>query len=324
MGRENKSYQDLQEIYKAFEDQLAGIASASTPSAGSSATATARMVALDQSYDALYQAQQKIVLAVGSRYMYSNEMYQLQQMDAQKLVLEKVVLFDSQAAVLQVETASCHKHLKPTKNSTPQLLDGTTADAHLPPKSCQEAVKASKVFLGLLEASQQLQPKSLFKAVGLEVVGRRAYSLQKIGAGQLTLLPVTDSASQIHFKKPGSKHGQAVFEGQTVYISPCKAFKMATAEAASSGSSAPFWWIPGTEEPNLVWKEKQHGGLKIQCLCNPKVIEEHELLTMPCPSDQAKSSTEAILQPKAAPKSKASRPTEPTVKAQPAKKKARK
>ena len=27
--------------------------------------------------------------------MYSNEMYQLQQMDAQKLVLEKVVLFDS-------------------------------------------------------------------------------------------------------------------------------------------------------------------------------------------------------------------------------------
>ena len=65
-------------------------------------------------------------------------------------------------------------------------------------------MKASKVFLGLLEASQQLQPKSLFKAVGLEVVGRRAYSLQKIGAGQLTLLPVTDSASQIHFKKPGS------------------------------------------------------------------------------------------------------------------------
>ena len=197
-------------------------------------------------------------------------------MDAQKLVLEKVVLFDSQAAVLQVETASCHKHLKPTKNSPPELLDGTTADAHLPPKSCQEAVKASKVFLGLLEASQQLQPKSLFKAVGLEVVGRRAYSLQKIG------------------------------------------------EAASSGSSVPFWWIPGTEEPNLVWKEKQHGGLKIQRLCNPKVIEEHELLTMPCPSDQAKSSTEAILQPKAAPKSKASRPTEPTVKAQPAKKKARK
>ena len=213
MGRENKSYQDLQEIYKAFEDQLAGIASASTPSPGSSATATASMVALDQSYDALYQAQQKIVLAVGSRDMYSNEMHQLQQMDAQKLVLEKVVLFDSQAAVLQVETASCHKHLKPTKNSPPQLLDGTTADAHLPPKSCQE------VFLGLLEASQQLQPKSLFKAVGLEVVGRRAYSLQKTGAGQLTLLPVTDSASQIHFKKPGSKHGQAVFEGQTVYIS---------------------------------------------------------------------------------------------------------
>ena len=195
MGRENKSYQDLQEIYKAFEDQLAGIASASTPSAGSSATATAPMVALDQSYDALYQAQQKIVLAVGSRYMYSNEMYQLQQMDAQKLVLEKVVLFDSQAAALQVETASCHKHLKPTKNSTPQLLDGTTADAHLPPKSCQEAVKPSKVFLGLLEASQQLQPKSLFKAVGLEVVGRRAYSLQKIGAGQLTLLPIRQAKS---------------------------------------------------------------------------------------------------------------------------------
>ena len=133
MGRENKSYQDLQKIYKAFEDQLAGVASASTPSAGSSATATAPMLALDQSYDALYQAQQKIVLAVD---MYSNEMYQLQQMDAQKLVLEKVVLFDSQAAVLQVETASCHKHLKPTKNSPPQLLDGTTADAHLPPKSC--------------------------------------------------------------------------------------------------------------------------------------------------------------------------------------------
>ena len=124
---------------KAFEDQLAGIASASTPSAGSSATATAPMMALDQSYDALYQAQQKIVLAVGSRYMYSNEMYQLQQMDAQKLVLENVVLFDS---------------------SPPELLDGTTADAHLPPKSCQEAVKASKIFLGLLEASQQLQPKT--------------------------------------------------------------------------------------------------------------------------------------------------------------------
>ena len=45
MGRENKSYQDLQEIYKAFEDQLAGIASASTPSAGRSATATAPMLA---------------------------------------------------------------------------------------------------------------------------------------------------------------------------------------------------------------------------------------------------------------------------------------
>ena len=122
MGRENKSYR-LQEIYKAFEDQLAGIASASTPSAGSSATATAPMVALDQSYDALYQAQQKIVLAVGSRYMYSNEMYQLQHIDAQKLVLEKVVLFDSQAAVLQVETASCHKHLKPTKN---KVLPGSS------------------------------------------------------------------------------------------------------------------------------------------------------------------------------------------------------
>ena len=41
------------------------------------ATATAAMVALDQSYDALYQAQQKFVLAAGNRYMYSNEMYQL-------------------------------------------------------------------------------------------------------------------------------------------------------------------------------------------------------------------------------------------------------
>ena len=144
-------------------------------------------------------------------------------------------------------------------------------------------MKASKLFLGLLEASQQLQPKSLFKAVGLEVVGRTASMGRLSSKGRLctSALPNLSRWRQLKL--------------------------LAVAAVRRFGGT-------------LALKEKQHGGLKIQCLCNLKVIEEHELLTMPCPCDQAKSSTEAILQPKAAPKSKASRSTEPTVKAQPAKK----
>ena len=85
--------------------------------------------------------------------------------------------------MLQVETASCRKHLKFTKNSPPEL---TTS--------------------------------------------------------QLTLLPLT---GQIHFKKPGQAWAGCL-RGQRLKLLAVAAVRRI-----------------GTEEPNLVWKEKQHGGLKI-------------------------------------------------------------
>ncbi|CAE7030278.1 unnamed protein product [Symbiodinium sp. CCMP2592] len=279
MGREAKEFKDLDAIFDEFQQKTGPATSASSAAATSSTTGPG-LVSLGQAYDPLWQAQQKLELAVGKLYQMDGEMYELQAMGQDFLTLKKRELFDE--STIQVETWTCHKRLRPTKNSAPYLLDAALAKDHHPGAASKQQAAFATVYSQLLDVTTKVEHKNLWKMIAVDPVSRTAYSLQKIPAHQLTFVPCTDSPQQISIKKPEAKHwGEVVFQGVTYFVLAPKAFKPATAEKPSSGCTAPFWFMKPDANPHFGWKEKSVGGLQISCLSNPKAIDKHELLTMP-------------------------------------------
>ena len=264
MGRETRIFKTAEEIFQLFEDDLNGsgaVSSSSTsaqPASSKPAAGTA-MVALGESYDPLRVAQQKLQLKLGNLYHYSEQLWQLESMDSSKLALK---LYKGQA---------------------PSILDAAEAASRMPSTVCQPEQQQAQVFLFSIRAAIKLEPKQLWDMVGLETVSKKLYTLRKVKAGELTLIPVTDSTSKVTQKLPakGSKYGM-LSHGDTEYfvLSP-KSYKAATDTAPCVGTTAPYWHVDVSDSPNLTLQELQFQGSTIKALVNPKGIQKHQLLSMP-------------------------------------------
>ena len=319
MGREGKIHQSISDIVSLFEAEVAGqpaASQASSSTAGPAAQSTT-MVELGQAYDPLWLAQQKIELKLGSLYQCENRVWKLVNLDSQKILLESATLF--YPGTMEVATDVCHKHMKLYKGLVPALLDSQEAADRMPVTICAFEQKQASLFLMLLKAAAKLEPKTLWQMVTMEMSAKKLYSLQKLKAGDLTLVPATDAVGKITDKIPGSssKHATLQFEGQDYFVLPPKSFKAATATTPASGSTSPFWYVESCDAPNMEFQHIELQGCSIQCLTNTRVIEQHEVLSKPATSQVGKQSEPASKQSQ--PASKQSQPA--SKKGEPASKK---
>ena len=286
MGRETRIFKTVEEIFQLFEDDLNGsgaVSSSSTsaqPASSKPAAGTA-MVALGESYDPLWVAQQKLQLKVGNLYHYSEQLWQLESMDSSKLVLKLATLFESEE--MEMATEGCQHKLKLYKGQAPSILDAAEAASRMPSTVCQPEQQQAQVFLFLIRAAIKLEPKQLWDMVGLETVSKKLYTLRKLKAGELTLIPVTDSTSKVTQKLPakGSKYGMLSLGDTEYFVLSPKSYKAATDTAPCVGTTAPYWHVDVSDSPNLTLQELQFQGSTIKALVNPKGIQKHQLLSMP-------------------------------------------
>ena len=156
-------------------------------------------------------------------------------LDSQKILLESAALF--YPGTMEVATDVCHKHMKLYKGLVPALLDSQEAADRMPVTICAFEQKQASLFLMLLKAAAKLEPKTLWQMVTMEMSAKKLYSLQKLKAGDLTLVPATDAVGKITDKIPGSssKHATLQFEGQDYFVLPPKSFKAAAATTPAPG-----------------------------------------------------------------------------------------
>ena len=282
MGREGIVHKSAIDIMDLFEKQLQGAtASSSSGKVEVSKPAEMSMVSLGQSYDPLWLAQQKMELKMGNIYQHKDQLWKLVSLDRDNLGFEAASLFAE--GEMELPTASCHKELKLHKGPVPSILEKQVAASRLPSTLCAAEQKQASLFICLLKAAHKLEPKGLWELVGIEPASKKLYSLQKLKAGQLTLVPVTDSCSKVTSKPPtkGSKHGVLTSEGTDYFVLPPKLFKPATATAPDDGTTAPFWYVQSSKTPNLALQPLDSQGCTINCLVNSKAIRKHQLLSMP-------------------------------------------
>ena len=293
MGREGKSHASFQEIFKLFEDAIqnsphqsaANMAAASAAASGSQTTGGS--ISLTQNYDPLWIAQQKLELKIGNFYFHQNAMWRLLPMDQKQLTLEAAGLF--QSGTTTVATSACVKELKAAKTAPPYILEAQESEHHQ--CTCQDDLLKADAWILLQKAANKLEPKSLWKLIGLEPTSKKVYTLQKLKAEELCLVPCTDAMTKIVSKAPAPnvKHGVISMAGLSYYVLQPKIFKPSTAEKPASGCTVPFWWVDiSADAPNMVWKEMQYNkDCFISCLVNPKVVNKNVLLIAPPKSPEA-------------------------------------
>ena len=316
MGREGKVHNSIPDIVTLFEAEVAGQASAaaasqaSSSSAGPAAQGTA-LVDLGQGYDALWLAQQKVELKLGCVYQCEHRLWKLVSLDSQKIVLESATLFNP--GTMEIATDACHKHIKMYKGLAPALLDSQAAADRMPATICVFEQKQASLFLVVLKAAAKLEPKALWQMVSFEISAKKLYSLQKLKAGDLTLVPATDAIVKVTDKMPGSgsKHAALQSEGQDYFVLPPKSFKAATDKTPASGSTSPFWYVETSDSPNMEFQQIEVSGCTIQCLTNTKVIEQHEVLSKPATSQIASKQSEPASKPASQKSEPAGKKSEP-------------
>ncbi|CAE7351248.1 unnamed protein product [Symbiodinium sp. CCMP2592] len=280
MGREGKTFSSLTAIFQAFEVDIAGSAPPAPTSSPTASSTSAPLVALGEAYDPLWLAQQKMDIKKGLLYTYDEGLWRLVDLSSDKLVLEAAGLFQTGQA--EIATSDCLKLLKLSKSPAPFILQTKDALANHPSRSLQAESKQADLWTMLLAAAEKLE-KKVFDMVGIEGISKKLYTKQKIKAGELLLVPVTDTASKLTLKAPGDSQKHAVLEdnaGTMFFVLPPKALKLATESSPLTGSTAPFWYVPHDDEDgNLDLKAVQFRNCSIYCLTNPKGIEKHTELS---------------------------------------------
>ena len=280
MGREAKTYASLAAIYSEFEADFAASAPPAAKSSPAASSTSAPLVALGEAYDPLWLAQQKMTLKKGLLYTYDEGLWRLVDLSSDKLVLEAAGLFQTGQA--EIATSDCLKLLKPNKSPAPFILKTSDALANHPSRSLQAESKQADLWTMLLAAAEKLE-KKVFDMVGIEAISKKLYTKQKIKAGELLLVPVTDTASKVTFQAPGSFQKHAALEdneGNMFFVLPPKALKLASDFSLMTGSTAPFWYVPHDDDDgNLHFKAVQFRSCYIYCLTNPKGIEKHTELS---------------------------------------------
>ena len=123
------------------------------------------------------------------------------------------------------------------------------------------------------------------------------YTLQKLKAEELCLVPCTDAMTKIVSIAPAQnvEHGVINIAGISFYVLRPKIFKPSTAEKPASGCNVPFWWVDINEDPpNMVWKEMRYNkDCFTSCLVNPKVVNKNVALIAPPKSPEASAAEPA-------------------------------
>ena len=290
MGREGHNYKSLQQIFDIFTSKQTARSdaefTAQTAGAASSSATPMQMIGLGQSYDPLFLAQQKLQLKVGNHYLFEDSLYKVTSLSSEKILLQPAWLFSDGEDVKAIETSNAAKELKVFKGAVPELLDATIALSRHPSSFCSQDMLQTEAWLALLKSAAKLEPKDLWKLVALDPSSKKLYSLQKLKAHQLCLVPVTDAIGKLSLQPPkdDSKHSCMILQQTVFYIMPPKGFKAASASSTCQGSTAPFWYVEKCDDdPILAWRDMTFQQCSIQCLTNPKVIRKHVMLTMPAP-----------------------------------------
>ena len=295
MGREAKVFDSMDDIFEAFEVQVASIklpaaapaqqpALPSSSSGAGGAAQQAGLVSLGEAYDALFLAKQKMEIAVGKHYTYQNKLWKLREADSNQLVLELLDLFQSEEVT--IETSQCWKVLRISKLPAPVFTDKALAASREPHASCSSEALLAEVWLTMLKVCPKLQPKNIWSLIGVVNTSRKAYAIKKIPAGDLCLFPATDSISKISTKAPADKEkiGEIRYKEVDYYILPPAMFKTSE-DNKVSGCIAPYWWLDPVKEPCMAWEERSHGGMTVWCLVNSESLDEGTLLTCPQPEE---------------------------------------
>ena len=282
MGREGKKHDSLAACFALFQQEAHPGQIPAVPASASSSTPTAAtMLKLDDAYDPLFVAKQKVKLEVGNFYtMPSKEhkVFKLTSMDPGSLVLEWQDLFQRGQEKVVIFPEEGPKLLRPCK-SVPSLLPPEKFEAQQPNVYLKQQLKETEAWVALLKAySSKFSSTNLSSLLAIEPQSRKLFALTRISKGQLVLMPGTDAVSKLCLTEPDGKqnYGCMTFEGVEYYILPPSLFK------DEKGSTAPYWYIPIAEDQadaNMDFQDVVISkGVSITCLVNSKALQQQQQL----------------------------------------------
>lgn len=283
-GHEDKTFADLPEIYGLFSQDLRGMipaAAAAAPASQQTASSSASaQITLDQAKDAMFLAGLKLDLKVGNLCTHKDhpqKAFQITAVKAGGIQLQFVDPITGSKLDLEVEADKLVALIKNCKGKVASVMSTATLSSSFATIRCQPELDKCHAYIALM---------AMYNAMDCDVSHIQVLSgLSKLYAncdfkkGDLTLVPITSSASMPTHEKPSGFTPFLEHKDNKLYIMQPKAFKESKPD--DGGIVAPFW-IPKQDDDNgnLDFSVEQRKGLKALCLVNTKAIKKgEELLT---------------------------------------------
>lgn len=282
-GHEDKTYADLNEIYNLFMAELnapSQAASLQQNASSQSASPSASQISFDQAKDPMYLASLKLDLKLGNLVTHKDhpqKVFQIKAVNADGIQLQYLDPITNSTVELDVEASKLVALIKNCKGKLASVMSQNTLNVSFATVKCQPELEKCQAFMALMDMYKALD----CNASQIQVMSglSKIYANIDFKKGDLTLVPITSSASLLVHEKPSGFVPFMEWKAVKLYIMQPKAYK--ESKPNDGGIVAPFW-IPRSDDENgnLDFSFVQHKTVKVLCLQNSKAIKKgEELLT---------------------------------------------
>ena len=274
-GHEEKTYTDVNEIYNLFVSEIkATQATYLQQHASSTSASPSAQINFDQAKDPMYLASLKMDLKLGTLCTHKdhpNKVFQIKDVKPAGIQLQFIDPITGYQELVEVEASKVLQCVKNTKSKLQKVMDAATLEHAFANIRCQKEIEKCQAYIALMQMYNDLDCDSSHIQVlsGLSKI----FANQNFKKGDLTLVPITSSASLLSNDKPKESFAPFLEHNQVrLYIMQPKAYKEAKPD--DGGIVAPFFIAKHDDENgNLEYSFVEHKGLKTLCLVNKENIK---------------------------------------------------
>lgn len=280
-GHEEKTYADVNEIYNLFVDEIKATQATGLQQHASSTSASpsASQISFDQAKDPMYLASLKMDLKLGTLCTHKDhphKIFQIKDVNPAGIQLQFIDPITGYQELVEVEASKVLQFVKNTKSKLQKVMDAAALEHAFANIRCQKEMEKCQAYIALMQMYNNLDCDSSHIQVlsGLSKI----FANQNFKKGDLTLVPITSSASLLSHDKPKESFAPFLEHNQVrLYIMQPKAYKEAKPD--DGGIVAPFFIAKHDDENgNLEYSFVEHKGLKALCLVNKENIKNGDEL----------------------------------------------
>ena len=292
-GREETLYDSMAEIEQTLQDEILAKGQSRVPQQAATSNVVDEAVTLDQGHDAMYLANRKLNLEIGSLWTHKDHPGTLWALEAKSSTGVKLMYYDpiqDKKQELEVRAEEVVQKLKTSKGKLATLMDCDMVEEAFPNMVCTHETLRCQAYLDLSQAYNEwdADTKTLQFLQGAKI---KLFARAPFKKNELIFVPVTDKASSLVFEKPSTSDAgkmKLVASKEEVWILPPKPFK---AGPPAAGVIVPYFICKHNkdEEGNMDLKTMVYKGLSIDVLTNVVPLAKGDEILMKTEKKESKA-----------------------------------